>query len=387
MFYSTRLDESKDEYVELLRAVGSLSNLFAENPVPYLYYRAAENIFCRAFDAENLSRGDVSADAAKNGLGIGLKTFLHKNGRTFQKIAEFNKGAVSYQGLDPRDVVESISIQRNNRIIFTQRAHDLDDMIYHLVTREEGRFNIYEEYMDLIDLNTVRDIKQRGNIIHFKDHLHDYKFNLSKSTLEKRFITSNPSDQFNVEILKDPYTFLLRGRGIDLLPETEKTYEHIYLPLYSPRTMAVSVGSGLNQWNAKGRTRHEDEVYIPIPIWIHRSFPDFFPYDLNAYQDAKRNGRSYESVPFTLEIPNGTEFSAKICQENGKALMTNPNRHLGNWLLRHVLQIPPDTLVTYQMLEDVEIDSVIMTKINNHHFRIDFARIGAYEDFQEEHNN
>src|SRR5699024_12300235 len=144
------------------------------------------------------------------------------------------------------------------------------------------------------------------------------------------------SDQFNVEILKGPYTFMLSSRGIDLLPETEKTYDHIYLTLYSPRTMAVSVGSGLNQWYAKGRTRHEDEVYIPIPIWIHRSFPDFFPYDLNAYQDAKRNGRSYESVPFTLEIPNGTEFSAKICQENGTALMTNPNRHLGNWLLSHV---------------------------------------------------
>src|SRR5699024_522508 len=177
----------------------------------------------------------------------------------------------------------------------------------------------------------------------------------------KRFISSSRSYQFNLKSLKDSDTFLLRGRGIDLLPETEKTYEHIYLPLYSTRTMAVSVGSGLNQWNAKGRTRHEDEVYIPIPIWIHRSFPDFFTYDLNAYQDAKRNGRSYESVPFTLEIPNGTEFSAKICQENGKALMTNPIRHLGNWLLRHVLQIPSDTLVTYQMLEDVGIDSVVVT--------------------------
>jgi hypothetical protein len=389
MFYHIQSEENKNEYKELLKVVGSLSNLFAETPVPYLYYRAAENIFCRAFNADNLSRGDVSVDAAKNGLGIGLKTFLHKNGNTFQKVAEFNRGAVGYQGQDPRDIVENISKQRNERINFTMRAHDLNNIIYHLVTREEGQFNIFEENMDLVDLNSLRDIKQRGNIIHFRDNLHEYKFNLSKSTLEKRFVASTPLHQFYVDILEDPYSFLLErsGADIEIIREPEETHEHIYLPLYSPDSGEVQRGSGLNQWNAGGRSRNEDELYIPIPIWIHRTFSDFFQYDLEAYQEARRNRRRYESPTFTLELPNGTTFPAKICQENGKALMTNPNRALGNWMLRRVLQIPPGILATYDMLENVGVDSVKVTKISEDYFRIDFSSLGSFADFEEEFKN
>lgn len=391
VFYTNQAERKKREYTELLKVIGSLSNLFAESPVPYLYYRATENIFCRVFDADNLSRGDVSADAAKNGLGIGLKTFLHKNGNTFQKVAEFNRGAVGYQGQDPRNIIENISRQRNERINFTKRAHNLSDMIYHLITREEGVFNIYEEHMDLLDLNSLQDIRQRGNIIHFRDSLHEYKFNISKSTLEKRFVATIPLHQFQVDILNDPYSFLLESSRADLeiIREPEETHQQIYLPLYSTNSGEVQRSSGLNQWNARGerRVRHEDELYIPIPIWIHRTFAGFFPYDLEAYRDAKRNGRRYESPPFTLELPNGMQLSAKICQQDGKALMSNPNRALGNWMLRRVLQIPPGTLATYNMLENVGIDSVIVTKLAEEYYRIDFAGLGSFSDFEEEFKN
>ena len=74
---------SQKQYIDLLEITGSLSNLFSESSSPFLYYRAMENIFCKAFKADNLSRGDISADARKNGIGIGLKTFLQKNGNTF----------------------------------------------------------------------------------------------------------------------------------------------------------------------------------------------------------------------------------------------------------------------------------------------------------------
>jgi hypothetical protein len=390
MFFNYQPHYKQEEYLELLRLVGSLSNLFSENPVPYLYYRVAENIFCRSFDAENLSRGDVSADASFEELGIGLKTFLHNNGNTLQKVAEFNRGAADYQSHDPRDIVEIISRQRNERINFTMRAHDLSEMIYHLVTRQDGWFNIYEENMDLVDMSNIRGIDDRGNNIYFYDGRHEYKFDKSKSTLFKRFITDQPIVNFDVSIINDPYSFLLDGVGGRFNREIERveTYEYIYLPLYSTRSRfrEVQRSAGLNQWNASGRTRNEDEVYIPIPIWIHRIFSDFFPYDLNAYYDARENNETYESDPFVLELPNGTEFSAKICQATGKALMSNPNRNLGNWLLRHVLQVPPGQLVTYDMLEEIGIDSVIVTKINQFHFRIDFAAINSYADFEEEYN-
>ncbi len=41
--------------------------------------------------------------------------------------------------------------------------------------------------------------------------------------------------------------------------------------------MKVFEKSGLNQWNAGGRTRNKSEVYIPIPNAIHNNFPNFFP--------------------------------------------------------------------------------------------------------------
>ena len=41
-------------------------------------------------------------------------------------------------------------------------------------------------------------------------------------------------------------------------------------------TYTVFEKSGLNQWNAGGRPRHSDEVYIPIPSEIHKNFQGFF---------------------------------------------------------------------------------------------------------------
>ncbi len=75
MFFSSQKKEQQKEYEELLKTVGCLSSLFSDSETPYLYYRAAERIFCQAFEAEDLSRSDVSADAKMDSLGIGLKLF------------------------------------------------------------------------------------------------------------------------------------------------------------------------------------------------------------------------------------------------------------------------------------------------------------------------
>jgi len=91
MFIDKQSKKQNEEYTKLLNLVGSLSNLFSDSSVPFLYYRVAENVFCKAFEADNLSRSDCSIDARKNQEGLGRKTFLENNGKTFQKIAEFNK--------------------------------------------------------------------------------------------------------------------------------------------------------------------------------------------------------------------------------------------------------------------------------------------------------
>ena len=89
-FYSTQHRDKRNEYLDYLARLGMLSGLFSDSDDPYLYYRAHENLFCKVFDANNLSRGDISYDAKVMGLGVGLKTFLHNNGATLQKVAEFD---------------------------------------------------------------------------------------------------------------------------------------------------------------------------------------------------------------------------------------------------------------------------------------------------------
>lgn len=379
MFYNKQPENQRKQYIKLLQVVGSLSKLFSESSIPYLYYRAAENIFCKAFEAHNLSRGDISFDAFKDGVGIGLKTFTHGNGKSYQKVAEFNKDIDKFRGKSVVDTVKVIASLRNERISVAMRAHDIKEIIYHLVTRKEGVFELYEEEMHLIDMQTLQiDTKKTTDKnIFFSDKHAEYKFYIAKSTLYKKFITDNPLDSFKVKILDDPFKFLLsdESKKYYMVHEgEEEKYEQIYLPLYSAKSGKVEPKSGLNQWNAGGRDRHEDEIYIPIPAWIHEKFEGFFPYD-------RRTGRK---EPFTLILPNNRELSASICQSGGKGLMSNPNKELGHWLLRTVLQIPVGQVVTYDDLDKIGIDSVIVTKLDDYKFKINFAATGSYAEFEEE---
>lgn len=371
MFITQQDEKLIDDYKRLLVSVGALSKLFSENDQPYLYYRAAENIFCRAFSADNLSRSDASADARKNTLGVGLKTFLNnKKGSSFQKVAEFNKTSKLYTPFlkDPKKLIETVAKNRNERLNTTKTIHKVDQLIYHSVIRDKATFYISEEEMNSIDITNIRVTGNRANSIYFNDGNEEYGFNLSKSTLYKRFDT-NPMLTIDVSILKDPFELLENlWRDISVFEKADPKYDQIiYLPLFATKgPKRVPERSGLNQWNAKGRDRDPREVYIPIPKWIHDTFPDFFP---------------KSEVPFNLKLPNGENLSVRVCQENRKALMSNPNRDLGKWILGDILGIPEGKLVTLDMLNAIDIDSVEIRKIDTSNYEIDFKKTGTYEEF------
>jgi len=372
MFFKNQPKNFQQEYEHFLKIAGCLSNLFSESNVPYLYYRVAEKVFCKAFEAEDLSRSDVSADAKKNNLGIGLKTFLAGNYKSFQKVAEFNNDRSLYQNLNPENLIRKVSGLRNARLEFTENAHALNNSIYHCVIREKSKFMIYEEPMDKVIIDKIKNIKERKGSIAFDDGKNEYSFLISKSTLTKRFTTEPIVYEFNVEILEDPLAELhkLLYRK-DLLFEKEaKIKQTIYLPLYG-RDKTVFEKSGLNQWNAGGRERHANEVYIPIPAEIHKNFPGFFP---------------DRDTPFNLKLPNGNKMQSKVCQDGGKALMSYSNRELGQWILRDVLKLKEGQILDYQKLQTIGIDSIRLDKINNSEFEINFASIGCYEQFKETFN-
>lgn len=368
MFFESQSAPRKKEYQDFLEIVWCLSNLFSDSKIPYLHYRVAENIFCKAFEAENLSRSDVSVDAKKDKLWIGLKTFLADNHKTFQKVAEFNSDKSLYEWLSPEKLVRKISELRNRRITLTEHIHDLKKSMYHCVIREANKFLIYEELMHQIEIENIRNVKTNKGSISFNDWKNDYSFLTSKSTLTKRFSTTPIIYDFPIEILENPFEELqnLLSKK-DLIFETNtRIKETIFLPLYG-RDRFVFEKSWLNQWNAWGRERDSNEVYIPVPAEIHRNFSGFFP---------------DRETSFNLRLPNGKIMSSKICQDGGKALMSQSNRELWKWILRDVLWLKEGELLTYEKLQILGIDSVRIDKINDTNFEINFSWIGSYESFK-----
>lgn len=109
--------------------------------------------------------------------------------------------------------------------------------------------------------------------------MNEYSFNLSKSTLYKRFICKDSLEDIKVDILENPFELLanLNKSETSILKEVS-TYPFIYLPLYAPSSQDLepAIASGINQWNAGGRDRNQDELYIPVPAWIHKKFEGFF---------------------------------------------------------------------------------------------------------------
>jgi len=371
VFLTFQKDKDIASYAVVLTSLGRITRLFSDSAIPYLEYRAVENIFCKEFNAKNLSRSDCSADAAKGNVGVGIKTFLNGNGKSLQKIAEFNSDTNLYRGKTPREIVRIISDLRNERIRATKRIHALNTIIYHCVVRDAGRIMVFECPMDEIDISNIKNVNaSTKNIITFEDGENEYSFNLSKSTLYKRFITENVLLDMEVAIIKDPYNLLEQfvRTAEDSQPLLNlQEMEHVYLPLFSDRGgRHVPQRSGLNQWNADGRPRDPSEIYIPIPAWIHQRFPGFFP----------RRDQSFQLI-----LPNNEILSAKVCQDGSKALMSNPNLALGNWLLRTVMDLAEGELLTYDRLEELGLDSVVLYKQSQGTYTIDFTGIGSYDNF------
>lgn len=374
MKFSAATWKTNSSYFDALKLLASFSGLFSDNEIPYLDYRLAENAFCRFFEAENEARSCTAYDACTNAIGIGIKTFTLKNNQSTEKIAEFNKLKDKLDSLSGIDLAKQLGIFRNDRITLADSLYSTTNRLYHIVGRTEGCLRIFNTSYDCVDIDNIKMIKDNNHVFNFHDGHNEYFFNRSKSVLIKRFAVPE-KDCFDVpiEIIKDPLSVLMRlfrlPQTKDILMNTsgninldsltavtsisryKKGIDYVILPLYSERDGIpyVPEKSGLNQWNANGRKRDPNEIYIPIPIAIHHKYPTFFP---------PRNEH------FSLELPDKKYLSAKICQDNSKALMSTHNADLGHWLLRKVLKKKEGQLVTIDDLNRFGIDSV---RIVNRH--------------------
>lgn len=355
--------QTNEPYFDALRALASLSKLFSENPQPFLDYRITENLFCTFFQAINEARACTAYDARIGSLGIGIKTFLLKTTPSFEKVAEFNKLKTELDPLDGLELARKLGTFRNARIQTADNIYKTSQSIYHVVGRTEGGLLLFNAPYEPIDLNALCIIKNNSAGIIFEDGKNEYNFNRSKSVLLKRFYTPTVGAvPVSVNILEDPLQLLLNvlkgNMPLPHLPTKNPQKNYVVLPLYSTRGRLPTVPerSGLNQWNADGRPRDFNEVYIPIPKQIHNLHPDFFP---------------PRDEPFALCLPHGEVLTAKVCQAGSKALMSAPNAALGKWLLRQVLRKAEGSLVTMEDLNLYGIDSV---KVTNEHTLDDLGR-------------
>ena len=365
------------EYFQLLKLMARLSKLYSNNKIPFLHYRITENLFCKYYSADNLSRTDTAFDAKKDNFGVGIKTFQLSNNTSKEKVAEFNKISNQLKKYKGSDLAYQVAKARNERIELGMRLYSITDGCYHIIGRVPEGLVVFNSIYPLINIAKIHAVKDNGKVLQFADDKDYYSYNYSKSTLYKQFKVSEEKMEIPVSIIKDPYEILRALIEGDYTEKYKDVYEihriikdqianpqkqlilgynFIILPLFSEKLHKVPEQSGLNQWNANGRKRKFNEVYIPIPLSLHKIYPNFFP---------------SRDTPFNLLLPNGKVISAKVCQDGGKALMSNPNSDLGQWILRDVLRLKEGELLTLDLLDRLGFNSVTIYKDDELYYRID----------------
>lgn len=399
IFTATNLNEQYDNYQKYLELFSSLSYLFSESDIPYIHYRIMENIFCRSFLAENISRTDTAFDASKiinnTKYGIGLKTFrltATKNGfpsYKTEKIAEFNKESINLKHLSIKEMTLKIIELRNARLNSAIKEYNIHNSLYHCAIRyyedssKTGKIMLKEFPYQPINssqiictdknyqpLSSSKILEQPIENLHFIESgtENSYSFNISKSTLSKTFNTTLTGILLPIVKIEDPFE-MLHDWFINLKKNSEiPGIDYIILPLFSLKDNIkyVPEKSGLNQWNAGGRKRKFGEMYIQVPSLIHKLCIGFFP---------------PKDKDFTLITPSNKEINVSLCQTNSKALMSNPNSALSEWFHPLLMKSQQEQLISYSDLNRIGKDCIKLEKISEEKYKFSLYPIGGWENF------
>ena len=400
-------------YAALVRRVGAMSQLYSDNGAPFIHSRFAERLFVFITGGRDLARKDNSFDVIVNGsIGVGVKTFVRSSkapGSRSEKVAEFAKDASAghFKNRSKEEIAVLAARLRNDRVVSNANVFsiDLSSSYYHCLVRVPGGAFVHEEPYGLINLDNLKPTNSRGveipnfaldgaGHVHFTDGLHKYIYNTSKNVLLRQFDTRVYFNSRFIDIpveadilqrlaaeealirdIAEKNPTALEVPSSEVIPEPVIGKDAVVLPLYSVKDRMVAVKSGLNQWLANGRSREFGEAYIPIPTWIHDKYKFFPPRD----------------VKFKLRLPNGDIISAKVCQDKGKALMSDPNKLLCDWLFKMIdgnegeiqQRLKDKRPYTYKDLARVGVDSVLVSKSRTDDADFDLSPLptGAFAEF------
>ena len=385
--YRNLAPASREQYESTLKTVGSFSSLHGlpriiwnGGATPYIDSTIAKTAYCYYFNGKDVEDDGGAIDLCIKTLGVKISSVLNRLEGIYILIDRFDKQAPLINKQLRKNVVKEIANLRNTSIYLTRNRYGLTSMIDHILIRDVGKVHIYEELIEPININTINNIQFNRNntAILFQDDSHEYLVDLTQCFLYKKINCNIPLKTLQLNILQNPFEAIPKIKPPKSALcynniEDERLKPSVILPLFSDRTGDVPEKSGLNQWHAEGRIRDVDEIYIPIPAWIHQRFPGFFP--------------DRDEV-FTLitENPSQKSFQVKVCQDNSKALMSNPNKALGHWLLRDIMEIPLGYVMTRSDLRQLNVDSVEIIKLDDQLFKIKLKSYGSYDKFKENIN-
>lgn len=413
--------EEREEYVNFLRVYGALSNLFRQKKgelIPYLDSKFQETVYAKAFNGENVDIGNTPHDIlcvfGEQRIGIGLKTWMGSQ-PSFQKVMQLKRfqAEINSHRNDDEALANILSTKKNEKMTSDYNRLGLaeNENIYHYVTRDKGSFTVNECSYPLIDVNNLRDFNKTETAFSWSDGYKDYKYTFGDSQIWQKFDSSKYKsvslETFNVDIIEDPFTFLMEAYFgiIQKAKKAEEEIVEVYLPLYSYSSKEVEEKSGLNAWNAAPKNKNSNsprplnEVYIPIPREFHKKHPDFFVKNIFLHEEKRARFVGLKDdkpeVRFHLMLPNGKKIPALITQSNMKGLQSGSNIEtddngkrygqaaLGQWLLVDVLGLNKRILVTREWLKKKDTDCVRLWRKRDDYsiIHIDFAPFGAFEAF------
>lgn len=412
ILWSQLSKEKQEKYIKRITILGVLSGLFKEldgenGKKPYLHYRNHEISFIDSFEVQGITRKDSAFDAIvrinDTSIGVGLKTWIHNSDFSNQKVAEFNKKSKELRKLFDLDrnidLVHRIAELRNSRIDDDKRVYETELDVYHFITRDNNCFYIIETNYEKIDTDNIRDINKTDTSISFNDGKNSYLFNMSKSTLFRKFDASENERILSlpIDIHTNPFSILeslfsnfnstrIYDKELNSSLESYSEESFIILPLYNDDTYLVNEKSVFNASLGSSKTKGSDrprpayEAYAHIPVYIHHLYPHFFGFDA-LDSDARNNSC------FNLHLPNREIIVAKITQDNGKALQTNPQAILGKWLLFSIFGLEEYEMLTRNIIDEKEIDSIKVTKIDDQNFKVDICNYLDYEKWKLKHQS
>ncbi len=367
-------DEQRETYIEFIQMYGALSKMFNQKSsitgAPYLDSKFQETIYARAFDSADVDIGntphDIMSIFGNQRIGIGVKTWLNSS-VSYQKVMQLKRYKSEIDSLNKpgkeEELANKISEIKNSKMQLDYDRLGLDENknIYHYITRDKGKVVFQETIYPKIDISNLNKFSLSKSSFVFSDGIKQYKYTFGDSQIWMQF--GNKKDQtllkeVEINMLDDPFEFLkvaFQNKGMLLkdqagvltIKKTVQTQtDDVYLPLYSYRSDKVEEKSGLNAFNGAPKNkknnspRPEAEVYIPVPKEFHKKYPHWFSNEIDTRYYNKK------AIPFTLHLPDGTSYPARLTQEGFKSFETNPQSALGKWLLYKILKLKPWQKVT-----------------------------------------